>query len=85
MVLRFLVAAPLFAAVQMLFVTLWPSSPPQGHLLGDSVRAVSGGILFAFLFVAVIMKRILTYEVVVSDDCITLRGAFLSPRSVRRD
>ncbi|MGA8216230.1 MAG: hypothetical protein WB799_21750 [Candidatus Sulfotelmatobacter sp.] len=83
MLLRFLVAASLFAAVQMLLATLWPSWTP-GHLSGDAVRAVIGGIIFAFLFVAVFMKRILTYEVLVSDDCITLRGAFLFPRSVRR-
>jgi len=39
--------------------------------LRDSIGAVISGIIFALLFVLVFTKRVLTYELVVSDDCIT--------------
>ena len=80
--LRMVVAGVLFAALQMLFSILWPPSTPP-HRLEDSIRAVIGGTIFAPLFV-LLMRRMLTYEVAVSVDCITLHR-FGFQRSVRRD
>jgi thiamine transporter ThiT len=81
--LRMLVAGALFAALQMLLSILWPSSTMPAHRLEDSIRAVIGGVIFGPLFI-LLMRRMFTYEVVVSADCITLHG-FGFRRSVRRE
>jgi len=82
MFLRVLLAAGVFAALYVLLWTPW-SSP--SHLLMDFSRAVISGVIFGLLFV-LLLKRYLTYEVIVSDDYITAAHPFpWSERSIRRD
>jgi hypothetical protein len=68
--LRGLLVAGLYVALNMAFSLLWPSWMSSSHVSGEFVEAVLGGAIFALLFVAFI-KRNLNYKVVVSDDCIT--------------
>src|ERR1700688_3033905 len=76
-----LMAGVLFAAMQMLLSILWPFSAPT-HWPGDFIRPIIGGVIFGPLFV-LLMRRMLTYKVDVSADCITsTRSGFR--RSVRR-
>jgi hypothetical protein len=68
--LRGLLVAGLYVVLNMAFSLLWPSWMSSRNVSGEFVEAVLGGVIFAFLFVA-LMKRNLDYKVVVSDDCIT--------------
>ena len=79
--LRVLLAAGVSAALDMLLWAPWSSST---HLLRDFSRAVISGVVFALLFVLLYVKRYLTYEVIVSDDCITAAHPWFE-RSIRKD
>ena len=79
--LRVLLGAGAFAVVDMLFRAPWSSST---HLLWDFSRAAISGVIFALVFVLLGLKRSLTYDVLVSDDCITAAHPWFE-RSVRKD
>lgn len=51
---RILLAAGMFAALDMLLWAQWSSST---HLLSDFIRAVVSGVIFALLFVLLYVKR----------------------------
>jgi hypothetical protein len=82
-VLRGVLMGGLFAAAEITTNALGPSWLSSGHPLEDIVGAVISSVFFAFVSLALI-KRNLSYKVVVSEESIT--GVHLwFTRSVRKN